>query len=145
MYFYWIQIIQIRLYGFKYFYWTEIVQIRLYVQVFLLNANNADSFVFKYILFNTNNINMFIWFKVILWTIKIQIDSYGFKYFYWILIIQIGLYVFKYFLFNTNNINTFIWFQVFVNTNNTDRESIGVHLWWVRPCFSCSVLRVWFI
>ena len=23
--------------------------------------------------------------------------------------------------------------------------SIGVHHWWVRPCFSSSVLRVWFV
>ena len=25
------------------------------------------------------------------------------------------------------------------------RWSIGVHHWWVRPCFSNSVLRVWFV
>ena len=25
------------------------------------------------------------------------------------------------------------------------RGSIGVHHWWVRPCFSSSVLRVWFV
>ena len=25
------------------------------------------------------------------------------------------------------------------------RGSIGVHYWWVRPCFSSSVLRVWFV
>ena len=25
------------------------------------------------------------------------------------------------------------------------RRSIGVHNWWARPCFSSSVLRVWFV
>ena len=25
------------------------------------------------------------------------------------------------------------------------RGSIGVHHWWVRPCFSSSVLHVWFV